>query len=230
MAASILAAASLAVVTACGGQGGDPGQEASGASRPEDHLAAAMLLTLTDFPEGWSEEIARDTGGNSPYEDCPALTKDGRTGYAKTARFSPGGDPRIFHVVILYEESPPSTAFETWESHLRCRVEKTNSGALDDEDAKFSHAALGRTSLRVPRYRTQSHRLSVFGESRTRSGSGSTASVYYDVTMIQVDRSLIWIDSWTTGSPLDSGTMRRLIEIAVSRAEAELRTLRREAR
>lgn len=223
--APLLLAMSLGALAACGGWEDDSAQEGSKTDGPEDHVAQAMLLTLADFPIGWSERIAGNGEGASPYEECPSLTRERRTGYAKTGTFSRGDYPRFVHFVLIYEESPPNTVFKTWESHLRCRVEALNAGAVDDEDVEYRNAALGRTSFSLPGYRSESHRLSFWAESKDPSKSGIVVKLYYDVTMIQVGRSLVWVDSWTIRSPIDPDDVRRLSQIAISKAETELRTL-----
>ena len=222
------AAAALALcltfAIACDGEGGDSVESRSTGSDAEDHIGEAMLLTLADFQVGWTEQIASDTEGDSPFEHCPAQAREGRTGYAATGSFSPDIYPTFSHWVLLYEARPPTTAFETWESRLRCMVETLNSGAVDNDDVKYSNARLGRTSLTFSGYRTGSHRLSVSVQSKTRSGPGTSATVYYEYAIVEVDRSLIWIGSKTIRSPLDPDDLRRLSEIAVPRAEVELRT------
>ena len=68
---------------------------------PEDELAASMLLTISDFPTGWSETPEGDDDDDSAFEACPNYEM--QVGRARTGDFGRGGPSELSHSIGVFE-------------------------------------------------------------------------------------------------------------------------------
>lgn len=118
----------------CGG-GGEA--EEPETPRPDDPAAASLLLRLSDFATGWTEDTLDDDSAN-PFDECQADDAPGLRGRAETGDFSgDGGNSYIGQALALFETV--DAAAHSWDAFrplAPCMVDLINDGILDDNEAE----------------------------------------------------------------------------------------------
>lgn len=202
---SLLAAAFLAVpVAGCGNQGSGTSSTAARtapsttASRPEEAMARAALVRLSDFPDGW---LARPDDAND--FRCPATAAVEAHPYAKSDRFEPSdGQGAVQHEVsLLPSASAADDALDALVSDetLVCFARQGERSvrrqvAVGTEVGHVTAARL--TNVAPSGDRTAGARLTY-----PVSANGVTTTVYEDFSFSRVGRGLSLFAFVSQGAP-----------------------------
>jgi hypothetical protein len=131
----------IATVGCGGGESGDNGEGGTApsetAAENEDELARSMLLTVDDFPSGWSEVPSEDEE-ESPFDKCDPGDPEGRTGGAETGDFSRGGNASVSEQVAIFETPEQvATRLSALPGLGACLTRVVDDGDLDNDAAEF---------------------------------------------------------------------------------------------
>jgi hypothetical protein len=220
-----------AVVLACGsdakhdsgGQAGPTGSPAAPATNRADETSKAqgMLLTIHDFPSGWSEQ-PRVESGDDIFDQCGEedFLKPGLTGLARTGEFSQGSAAEIWQTLRIYE-SPAAAETAVRESTkaeiFNCVLARINRGQIDNNDWQYREASFGPISFPKISDQTIAIRLQMTAKAR-RPALISTAEVYIDAVYVRKGRVGFLVAGIDVLSPIP----HEQIETLVRKAEAKV--------
>jgi hypothetical protein len=186
-------------------------------TQDEGTRAADILLTINDFPTGWSEESQPDE--ENAFDRCDPDTAPGNLGEAETGDFSDGSDFTLTHSVAIFESNAQvDFAIDRAEGVAQCFVDVIESGAADNENAEFTGATLSRLSFPVKGDRTEAYRLKFHAQAKDQSGFGSGGDVFFDLVFMRVGRVGIAIYAFDIFSPPEPDVWEQYVDIAVMRA------------
>ncbi len=229
VALSLMFAGLLALLAACGGgdddsdsaDNGAPQKKSPAAARNEDEFARSMLLTVSDFPTGWTE-TPDDDDEPSPFDKClPDAFKEGRTGRAESGTFSRGSsDADIGHVIEVYQDSAQAQkAISTVPETVKCMVAAINDGKLNDKEAEFSKAELGVMSFPKLGDRTEAFSVKFRAKAKGQSGPFSEANGYISFVFVSNGRVAYSVSATDVITAPDAD----LLETQVKKANAKIR-------
>lgn len=188
----------------------------------EDALAQAILLTVNDFPAGWSEDTTAedDEDEESPFDKCARDQNDGRTGEAETGDFSPSNTPSISQTVVVYESPEKlNLALDQMTGLVACMTSVMQDGGLDDDEFEVTDVKSGPVSFASIGDRTEAYRLTAELSPRD---DGISVSFHIDIIYLSTDRvgmNLVGLDLFT---PTDTSLLEGLANTAIGKAEAAL--------
>ena len=196
---SLLASAVLAVALAgCGNKGSST---STTSSRPDDAIARAALVQLSDFPAGWT---ARADDPNDFH--CPATAAVEAHPYAKSDRFQPAnGQGAVQHEVgVLATAHAADAALDALASAqtLDCFARQGEQSVRRQVQAgtAVGHVTAVRlTNVAPSGDRTEGARLSY-----PVSANGTTTTVYEDFSFSRVGRGLSLFAFVAQGAPPDA--------------------------
>lgn len=214
-----LAAGWLVFIVACGG-GGETGPSASPTgAQIEDELAQSMVLTVEDFPRGWSEEPA-DADAPDATEQC-RIPWEGATGFAETGNFeNPSGSKVSQALRIFGSVERTETVVEHMKRGAECLVKVFNSGKLDDDEVAFSKATLGVISFPSIGDRSAAYRLKVHAKARKETGLFSEIDWTLDFVVVVVDRVAFVITAEEEWGSFDAEELESVARKAEARVRA----------
>ena len=216
---AILVLVVLSISLACGGDDDSDGSSSDEdpAFHVEDDLARSLLLTLDDFPSGWSEMPADDEE-EGPFDHCDEGPGEGRTGVAETGDFSRGDNATLSHQVGAFETPEDAlSALDRAERISDCVVEVVNGGGLDDRDAEYSDASFGPLSFPSFGDGTEAYRLQFRARARGESGLGSEGTLYFDFVYVAEGRLAFALQAFDLFSPFDTAMLESLASSAHDR-------------
>lgn len=138
-------------------------------------VAEAALLSIDDFPAGWSER-PDDTDSDHPcgsgFENQLAIVYSGDF-------VAPSGSfPEATAAVVVFATSEEVQAVPSiTAARVQCQVDRFNDGKEDSREARYSDASVSRLSFAIPGDTGIAHRISV--RATARDGRGS-ATFYAD--------------------------------------------------
>jgi hypothetical protein len=222
----LLAAAALAVPLAgCGDRGsststtGARDTAATTAPQPDEAIARAALVQLSDFPTGWT---ARPDDPND--FDCPATAALEARPYAKSDRFAPAdGSGAVQHEVSVFaSERAADAALDALASQqtLDCFARQGEQSVRSQVAAgtEVGHVTAARlTGVAPSGDRTTGARLTY-----PVSANGTTTTVYEDFSFSRVGRGLSLFAFATQGAPLNATLSADLASRGAQRLRAAL--------
>lgn len=192
--------------------------------------ARAALLTLDDFPAGWSETPAVEDDGDPEADralaECAGVEGDkliDTPADAETGRFSdPDGEAFVEQTVgLMPTEDEAATPFAAFTSNdvIACFADVYNelfASSLDDEDlpddAEIGEITVARLNVTPVGDDTAALRVSV-----PISVPGITVDVTVDLVLTRVGRSLSGLSFQSTFGPIDVELLDQYNDLAASR-------------
>ena len=165
----------VSLLAACGG---DSASEPSKEPLPQDDVARSILLTVDDFPSGWSEKPQSE---ESSFDECSEYDDRaaGLVGRAETGDFSRGGAAELTEWVGIFDtEDAARDALSVDEEKARCLVDAINDGKLDDDEAEFSDASFSPLSFPDRGDAHVAYRFELRVQRKGESGFGSGGTIY----------------------------------------------------
>lgn len=183
----------------------------------ESALAESLLLTVQDFPVGWSEQAEEDEE-EGLIERCSDETDldVGRTGRAATGSFSSSNLPEIEHSVVVYASNDAlNVAIDAAisEERFQCVVDRINDGEIDTEDFEYGDASFGPISFPQMGDRVVATRVQVTGRAREQS-LVNEADVYIDLILVANGRIGYQIVASDVLSPMDPALLEEIVRKA----------------
>lgn len=187
----------------------------------EDELARSLLLTINDFPTGWSETPSEEEEESPLDERCPQ-PESARTGRAISGDFSDeNGNAEVSHTVAAFgDPADAEVSMESFRERAQCLVDAFNDGDADDDEVEFSGASLGTVSFPPFGDDSKAFRISVHAKRKGQSGFGSEADVYYDLVAVRQGRVAFSFVVADVFSPFNSSMLEELTRIATERVAA----------
>ena len=211
-------AAMILLVVACGGGDNGDGSASDATTRNEDELARSMLLTVADFPSGWSE--APDDEEESPFDKCKPGDPEGRTGRAETGDFSRGGQPSVSEAVAIFETPEQvQSSLDRFSELGDCLTRVVDDGDLDTDEAEYSDATFGELSFRQFGDRTDAYRLKIHVKSKQGTGLGSEGDLFLDVVSVMNGRVGFSFNATDAFSPFDTEELEDIVSKAHAKVE-----------
>lgn len=176
-----LIAAALLVV-ACGGSSASkaaPTPQTPPAPVDETAFAKSMLLTVNDFPSGWTETPSTTSEDDPLTKQCnpkPAT----RTGRAESGDFAENeGAPSISETVLVFTNaSAAMTELNKISDVVSCGVKAFNDGKLDSNGITFSDAASKNLSFDAPGDKSYAFQIDVTGTTSQGQATVHIVAVY----------------------------------------------------
>jgi hypothetical protein len=177
----------------------------------EDGLAASMLLTLADFPTGWSEDKDEEQD-EEPFDECEELIAQGSTGRAESGSFSRADLPEVSHTVAVFQQAEQARAALAGIEELgNCFVKAINDGKLDDEEATYEDASFRRVSFPVYGDVTEAWRI----QARIKLKDPITeATLYIDFISVVNGRVAFTIGVADVFTPMDAEELEGFVQKA----------------
>ena len=209
-AASILVALILAACSSSDDGGGD---EIDRDSLPENALAESLLLTIQDFPTGFSERPTASDSENECRNDLPA----GITGFAETVFFFGSFVSVSNEVIVFATESDLADRVHALASELDCTVDLINDGGFDTDDFGYREASWGALSFPDFGDQTDAVRVELLAKDKNSYSVLSETSLVIDRVAVTYGR--IGINVIATGGPPSplSTFLEDIVEKAVSK-------------
>ena len=179
----------------------------------ESDLARSMLLTVQDFPTGWTEDPATTDDDPTPFDRCDSGPAPGRTGAAQSGDFTRGGIAEVTHYtgVFVSTEAMPSQRDRVMMLG-GCFVDVLNSGDLDDDGVRYTDARLGEVSFPNLGDETIAYRLSF------KASDGSQSFDFYiDIVVTRQGRYVSQLVALDGLSPFPSFQLEELARKAVTK-------------
>lgn len=185
----------------------------------DDDLARSVLLTVNDFPSGWSETPADDDQEENPFDECDLGEPPGRTGAAETGDFSRGGDAEVSQEVVVFETRKDAiSSLDRLQAIAACVVAAINDGKLDDDEFEISDAKFGAMSFPVFGDKSDAYRLEFHVKAKDQTGLGSEGTGYIDFVRVIEGRLGFAIQASDVFSPFDTA----MLESTVTKAYEKL--------
>jgi len=185
------------------------------APTPDDALAAkSALLSLPDFPSGWTlSDAARS--GSSPLEKC----RDAKTGKNQTAEAESGsfgnGAASVRQTVLVYRTpGDAAAAMDSLANELGCAVNLMNTGKAETDEASVSGAVAGTVPAPVVGDRTNAYRIRFHITVKT---TKAEADGYIDVIYVQSGRSIVGLVASNAYEPLAADVLNPLATKAAAK-------------
>ena len=155
----------LSLALAAAACGGSSKPKATPTPVDETAFAKSMLLTVNDFPTGWTETPSSTNDGENPMEKECNPKQAGRTGRAETGDFSESeGAPSISESVLVFAKpNDAMAALDKTPSVVDCAIKAFNDGKFDSNGIAFSDAASRKMSLDAPGDKSYAYQIEVTG-------------------------------------------------------------------
>jgi hypothetical protein len=222
----ILVAALSGAACSRSGSGTDLNKTASPASpvatvanHPDESAAAkAMLLTVNDFPAGWSEEAKSET--KSPLDKCAPPPPTEKTGGAKTGSFSSGNTDSVSESLAVYTTAAVAANITPDQASVACFTKTINGGALDDDTAKYNGASISPLSFPALGDASSAYRLKLHVQLKGQTGLGSEADAYIDLINVSKGRVGFTVTAFSVLSPFDTTVLQQFAQKALAKVTA----------
>lgn len=186
----------------------------------ENDLAQALLLTVGDFPSGWTEEPNDGSESDSELDEyCPELAGPtlGRTGVAETGTFSGTGFGEASQELALFvDERAATAAIDDIGDLAECLAVMINAGEIDDLEVRAFDASVSPVSFVQVGTRAEAYRISLHIETR----DGESADMYFDIVGASTGRVAFSLLAWDIFSPFATHTLEDLATRAADKIEA----------
>jgi hypothetical protein len=192
-------------------------------ARDETQLAESMLITLGDFPPGWSK-----LPGADPVEKVLDRCRDndqleqGMTGLARSAAFTLVGTEEIIQTLMIFvDESAATAAMEavTKSSVWQCVMDRFNDGEGDTTDYRFTKASYAPLSFPQVGDASVAYRLELELEPAL---TGGGFSLYWDGVYVRKGRAVFALTAGGAFLRGDAPIEPSLLEEIVRKAEARI--------
>jgi hypothetical protein len=220
---SLLAAAVSGIAVACGGGDGDgEATQTESALMNEDELAESMLLSVDDFPSGWSEAPVGEEE-ESPFDKCDQGDSEGRTGRAETGDFSRGDQATVSQGVAIFQTAQQVEApLDRFSELGECLAGVVEDGELDNDEAAFSDATFGPLAIREFGDRTDAYRIKIHFKAKQQTGLGSEGDLFVDAVLVTNGRVGFTIRADDALTPFDTDELEDIVGKAQSKVEQVL--------
>ncbi len=193
---------------------------ATTAPKDEAAFAKQLLLTVNEFPAGYTEKPS--TSQTSAVSKlCPAPDSTGQTGKAQTGDFTPNnGNTSVTEALGVYDSAERAdAAFSVAIGVGDCIAKAINAGKLDDSKTAYSGATFSPVSF--PRFgdRSNAYRLQFHAKIKGQTGFGSEADGFLDLIYVREGRVAYSVLAQDILTPFDS----TLLQQVVTRADATVR-------
>lgn len=177
-----LIAAALLVV-ACGGSSSPkatPTPVATPAPVDETAFAKSMLLTVNDFPSGWTESPSSAASEDDPLTKQCNPKPATRTGRAESGDFAESESaPSISETVLVFTQASAARAeLDKISDVVSCGVKAFNDGKLDSSGITFSDAASKNLSFDAPGDKSYAFQIDVTGTTSQGAATVHIIAVY----------------------------------------------------
>lgn len=207
-----------AVFAACGGV--DDAEPTAEPNTSEDATAQSMLLTIQDFPTGWTQIEDDGEDEESPFDAlCDIEPADIKiTGRAETGDFESSSQATISQNAAVYEsDGEVERVNAALDEFFDCMVGAINDGELDDDGVKFSNAKKGELSMPAFGESMTSTRISFQAE---QEDIALKPTFYLDIVGIQQGRYLSVFFAFDSFSPFDTAMLTEVLEKAEAKFPA----------
>lgn len=209
----------VGILAACGG--GSDGEDADGGD--EAALAESMLLTVDDFPSGWSEDTSDDEDEDHPFDRCEAEgDPEGLTGRAESEDFSEGGAAEISEYVAVFataDQASDAVAAGFDDERKGCIVEVIEAGELDEDDVQNTDASISDLSFPSKGDESFAVRMEIHAET---DEDDIEADVFLDVVYVSYDRVVFWIVAADVLSPFNIDELEGVVDDALAKVRAQI--------
>jgi hypothetical protein len=204
------------VLAACGGDDTSILDASDIAAQAENDVAQSFILTVSDFPSGWSETpVGRDDDTENPFGECDKEPSSGRTGAAETGNFSQGTAATISQkTAVFVTQEDAVSSLVLIEQIADCLIEVVNSGKLDSDEFEYSNATFGTLSFASFGDATDAYRLEIQSKAKSESGLGEEEDLYLDIVRVIDGRLGFAIQTLDAESPFDIATLESIVTIA----------------
>jgi hypothetical protein len=210
----------VGMLVACGGGNDSDSDEGDGA---EDDLAASMLLTVEDFPSGWSEDTSDDEDEDHPFDRCEAEgDPEGLTGRAESGDFSEGGAAEISEYVAVFataDQASDAVAAGFDDERKGCIVEVIETGELDEDDVQYTDASISDLSFPNKGDESFAVRMEIHAET---DEDDIEADVFLDVVYVSYDRVVFRIFAADVLSPFNIDELEGVVDDALAKVRAQI--------
>ncbi len=145
--------------------GGSSTPKATPTPVDETAFARSMLLTVDDFPTGWTETPSSTDNGENPMEKECNPKQEARTGRAETGDFSATDSASSVSESVLVFAKPADAmaALDKTSGIVDCGIKAFNDGKLDSNGIAFSDATSRKLSLDAPGDKSYAYQIDVTG-------------------------------------------------------------------
>ncbi len=156
------------LVVACGGSStpkATPTPQTPPTPVDETAFAKSMLLTVNDFPSGWTESPSSATSDDDPLTKQCDPKASTQTGKAQSGDFAESeGAPSISESVLVFTTASAAMAeLDKNPDVVKCAVAAFNDGKLDSNGITFSDAASKSMSFDAPGDKSYAYQIDVTG-------------------------------------------------------------------
>jgi hypothetical protein len=228
-----LAVALVLAFSACGGDGNggsDGGSQSKRAIEPDaQEHAESILLTLTDFPDGWRADAPReeDEEGQEAFNECVGADYSAFTvtGDADSDHFAMGETAEASSEALVYEsEQMAAEALEQWAQAIEGEEADTCMsewlGEFEDEDFEVTGAEVGELSFTPPSGVDDARAWQVEMTIEGKAGSQSedvSVSAYIDLVQLRNGETTAQVTTGDVFSPFDSALRDELVAAVAGR-------------
>ena len=212
----VWALGAVLIMSACGGD--DQHSDATS----DDDLAKSMLLAISDFPSGWSEEPSNEE--SSAFDKCEP-SREGRTGRAESGDFSKDRSASVSETVAVFDTPEHArAALETIRSRdvADCVVNVVENGDLNNDKADYSDASVGDLSFPSKGDQSTALRFKIHAKVKGQSGLGSEVDLFVDTVSVLYGRAGFSISASDVSTPYDSDELEQTVSDALSKVKAKL--------
>jgi hypothetical protein len=210
---TVAALAVLSLVFVAVACGGSSTPKATPTAVDETAFAKSMLLTVNDFPSGWTETPSSASGEDPLKKECN-LNEDARTGRAETGDFAESeGKPSLSESVLTFANAKDAVAaLDQTTATVDCGIKAFNDGKLDSDGIAFSDAASRKLSLNAPGDKSYAYEIDVTGKS-----SGSDVAVHLVVVYAVVGRIGYSLTAVSTDAPYKAADLEPFAKKAAAK-------------
>ncbi|MCZ2112055.1 MAG: hypothetical protein LC118_21260 [Dehalococcoidia bacterium] len=179
-------------------------------------VAKNALLTVADFPTGWTV-VDSARSGSSPLEKCrDAKTGKNQTGEAESGSFT-NGPASVRQTVLIYRSAADAaSAMDSLANELGCAVNLMNTGKAETAEANISGAVAGTVAAPVVGDRTNAYRIKFH---LALKASKAEADGYIDVVYVQSGRSIVGLVASNAYEPLAADVLNLLTSKAAAKLQ-----------
>jgi hypothetical protein len=226
-AAAALLVAALGLVAGCGGGGkSDTGAPKRNINADAQRRAKSMVLTLSDFPDGWRASAPKpeDVGGDAKFRKCLGVdfSSLNLTGDAKSRDFAMGDTTEASsEAQIAGSAAQAQKAFQQFASSMsRPKVKDCVKKLIPkSSDYKIGDIDVGELRMTLPSdvEKAKGWEIVVPFDVTSGAGKGISATAYIDLVALLKDDALATKDTSDVLTPFDSTLRDQLVKTVAGR-------------
>lgn len=183
----------------------------------DDEKAKGLLLTLADFPPGWTADQGDDK--KSPFDECELGKSPGNVGEAESPTFQRDSGSIYEKVVIFESAAAAEGSFARMTKIGECLVSVVNSGKADTNEAKWTEASFSQLSFTPLASKTSAWRMKISIQAKNNLGAatGPKFDLFLDVVLVAQGRYAFSLQATDILSPFSINEFQRFAEKALAK-------------